>query len=76
MRARAHALQPLLNAAASFTIQAFTPGTAGNAITLTVSSSNSRQDQHCRLGLNARRRNGRQPEHSARCAGCTISRSG
>ena len=33
--------QPLLNAAASFTIQAFTPGTAGNAITLTVGSSNS-----------------------------------
>lgn len=33
--------QQVLNAASSFTVQAFTPGTAGDAITLTVSSSNS-----------------------------------
>ena len=34
-------MQQSLNAAASFDVQAFTPGTAGNSITLTVSSSNS-----------------------------------
>lgn len=33
--------QQTLNAASTFTIQAFAPGTAGNAITLTVSSSAS-----------------------------------
>lgn len=34
-------MQQVLNAASSFTVQAFTPGTAGNSITLTVGSSNS-----------------------------------
>jgi hypothetical protein len=34
-------VQQELNAASTFTIQAFTPGTAGNSITLTVSSSAS-----------------------------------
>ncbi len=34
-------VQQALNAASQFTISAFTPGTAGNALTLTASSSNS-----------------------------------